>query len=101
MEWDDKIKLVQLGNKKNYSDEDKESFQNFVVDNIDSFDEQAWDMFTNIVDIISDEMVADKPFWERVYTKIKEIDCSSEKFGFRSGMRIALIQTICVENLNL
>jgi len=99
MEWENKLKLVQLGNKKNESIDSKNDFQKFVLDNIESFDGQSWDMFSNLVDLIVDEMKQDIEFWNKVYEKIKEIDSSDEKFGFRSGMRISLIQCICEDEL--
>jgi hypothetical protein len=95
MEWDKKIKMVQLGNQRENSDEAKKDFQNFALENIDSFDAQAWDMFCNLVDLIVDEMREDIEFWKKVYERIKGIDCNDKRFGFRSGMRISLIQTIC------
>jgi hypothetical protein len=95
MEWDNKVKMVQLGNQRYSSDEAKNEFQKFVLDNVDSFDGQAWDMFCNLVDLIIEEMKKDLEFWKQVYSKIKDVDCNDEKFGLRSGMRIAMIQTIC------
>jgi len=101
MEWENKFKMVQLGNKIRESIDSKKAFQCFVLDNIESFDGQAWDMFSNLVDLIVDEMKQDIDFWSNVYQKIKHIDSSDEKFGFRSGMRISLIQCICEEELFL
>ncbi len=101
MEWENKTKMVQLGNKRYDSDEAKKEFQKFVLENIDSFDGQSWDMFCNLVDLIIDEMRKDLEFWIQVYKRIKEVDCNDEKFGFRSGMRIAAIQTICEDELSL
>jgi len=101
MEWNDKVKMVQLGNQKDTSQEAKNEFQKFVLENVNSFDGQAWDMFCNLVDLIIDEMKKDIEFWKQVYAKIKDIDCNDEKFGFRSGMRIAMIQTICEDELLL
>ena len=79
----------------------KKEFQNFVLENINSFDGQAWDMFCNLVDLIVDEMKKDLEFWKQVYAKIKYVDCNDEKFGFRTGMRSAMIQTICKDELSL
>jgi hypothetical protein len=79
----------------------KKEFQNFVLENVNSFDGQAWDMFCNLVDLIVDEMKKDLEFWKQVYAKIKYVDCNDEKFGFRTGMRIAMIQTICKDKLSL
>lgn len=101
MEWENKTKMVQLGNQRYNSDEAKKEFQNYVLYNIASFDGQAWDMFCNLVDLIVDEMKKDIEFWEQVYVKIKDVDCNDEKFGFRSGMRIAMIQTICEDEMSL
>jgi hypothetical protein len=101
MEWENKTKMVQLGNQRYNSDEAKKEFQNFVLENVNSFDGQAWDMFCNLVDLIVDEMKKDLEFWKQVYVKIKDVDCNEEKFGFRSGMRIAMIQTICEDELSL
>ena len=99
MEWNNKVKMVQLGNQIHSSEEEKNEFQKFVLENVDSFDGQAWDMFCNLVDLIIDEMKEDIEFWKQVYTKIKDVDYNDEKFGLRSGMRIAMIQTICEDKL--
>lgn len=101
MEWESKVKLVQLGNKKDASEADKKEFQDYAIAQIENFDAQAWDMFCNLVDIMPSEMETDKPFWEKVYAKIKDVDCNDTRFGLRSGMRISLIQTICKDHLKL
>jgi len=100
MEWDSKVKMIQLGNQRYNSDEAKNEFQKFVLENVELFDGQAWDMFCNLVDLIIDEMKKDIEFWKQVYVKIKYVDCNDEKFGLRSGVRIAMIQTICEEELS-
>ena len=84
MEWDNKVKMIQLGNKRHNNQESKVEFQKFVLDNIDSFDGQAWDMFCNIVDLVIDDMKnvdrweyeTKDEFWKQVYTKIKNVDCN-------------------------
>lgn len=101
MEWENKLKMVLLGNKRHESAECKKDFQQFVLDNIESFDSQCWDMFSNLVDLDLEEMKQDIYFWSNIYQKIKNIDSSDESFGFRSGMRISLIQCICEEKLLL
>ena len=101
MHWDNKVKMIQLGNQRHNSEEEKNEFQKFVLENVDSFDNQSWDMFCNLVDLIIDEMKQDIEFWKKVYTKIKDVDCNDSKFGLRYGFRIAMIQTICEEELSL
>ena len=65
MEWDNKVKMIQLGNQRHNSEEAKNEFQKFVLENIDSFDGQAWDMFCNLVDLIIDEMKQNIEFWKQ------------------------------------
>ncbi len=101
MEWDGKVKMIQLGNAMDDSDESKVRFQNYCLEQLPKFDGQAWDMFCNIVEIIPEEMKKDIKFWEMVWGRIKDVDCSDEKFGLRSRMRISLIQVICKEELKL
>jgi hypothetical protein len=101
MEWESKTKMIQLGNQRYKSEEAKKKFQKFVIENMETFDGQSWDMFCNLVDLIVDEMKTDLDFWKQVYQKIKDVDCNDEKFGLRSGMRIAMIQTICENELSL
>lgn len=99
MEWNKKVQMIQLGNQRDDSDEINNEFQKFVLDNVDLFDAQAWEMFSNLVDLVPDLMRFDLEFWKQVYARIKNVDCDDERFGFRAGMRIALIQTICEDEL--
>lgn len=101
MEWDLKTKMVQLGNNSDESPEAKEEFQNFVLEHFKDFDMQAWDMFVLLTDINVEEMKGDYDYWEKVYSLLKDVDCNDEKFGLRTGMRIAMIQTICEDELRL
>jgi hypothetical protein len=101
MEWENKTKMIQLGNAMNNSDDSKTEFHNYCLEQMPEFDGQAWDMFCNLVQIIPDEMKKDISFWEKVWQHLKGVDCNDEKFGLRSGMRIALIQTICEDELKL
>jgi len=101
MEWEDKTKMIVLGNKNENSEQEKKAFQDYVLEKLADFDGQAWDMFCNLITLDVDQMKTDIEFWRKVYEKIKGVDCNDEKFGFRSGMRIAMIQTICEEELKL
>lgn len=101
MEWEAKTKMIQLGNKRDDSEEAKKEFQDFVLENIDSFDGQAWDMFCNLSDLIVSEMKQDLDYWKHIYQRIKIVDCNDPKFGLRAGMRIAVIQEICEKEFGL
>lgn len=96
MEWEDKSKMVQLGNAITDSDATtKEAFHNYVLEHISGFDSQAWDMFCNIVQIIPKEMKKDVDFWSKLYPHIKELDENNPEFNFRTSMRLSLIQSTC------
>lgn len=41
MEWENKVKMIQLGNQQTASETAKKEFQKFVLENIESFDVQA------------------------------------------------------------
>ena len=101
MEWEDKVKLAQLGNRRDVSVEAKKEFQSYVLSKMNEFDGQDWDMFVQLTDIIIDNMKNDVDYWSEIYKHIKNVDCNDPKFGFRSGMRIAMIQTICEDELFL
>ena len=101
MYWENKVKMIQLGNNRDESKESKEEFQKYVLENIKTFDTQAWDMFAELSDLIPEQMQEDKAYWTEIYNNIKNVDCSSEKFGFRGAMRVALIQTIYEDHLAL
>jgi hypothetical protein len=101
MIWEKKTELIRLGNQRDNSTEAKREFQQYVLDNIEEFDMQAWDMFAELSDILIDEMKDDYEYWERVYPYLIGVDCNDEGFGFRSGMRIAMLQTICEDELKL
>jgi hypothetical protein len=101
MIWEKKTELIRLGNQRDRNIEAKREFQQYVLDNIEEFDAQAWDMFAELSDILIDEMKDDYGYWERVYPHLIKVDCNDEGFGFRSGMRIAMLQTICEDELKL
>jgi hypothetical protein len=96
-----KTEMIMLGNRRDESDEARKEYQRYVLDNIEEFDMQSWDMFAELSDILIDEMKDDYEYWERVYPHLIKVDCNYEGFGLRSGMRIAMLQTICEDELKL
>ena len=100
MEWENKVKMCQLGNQRHSSDEAKKEFQSFVLENIKAFDIQAWGMFCELSDLIVEEMRVDIEYWKEVFKYTNTINKYAQ-LGFRTGMRIAMIQTICEEELLL
>lgn len=94
MNWEDKTKMVQLHNA-----DKKEEMYEHILAHVQEFDKQDWDMFATVVFINVEQMLLDNDFWKKVWQYLKDIDCND--FGMRTGMRIALIQTICEDELKL
>lgn len=98
MEWEDKVKLVTLSN--NATDvESRYKFQDYVLENIDKFDSQAYDMFLNGIELIPEEMQSDISFYKRLYPKIKELDIKG--ISLRSQLRLEVLRGIYREKLGL
>lgn len=96
MEWEDKVKMIQLGNAMNNSDGSKHEFYDYCLEHMPKFDWQAWEMFFDLVKLIPTEMKNDFSFWRTAWQRIKTLDAGSIKFNFRASARIVLVQTICV-----
>jgi len=99
MEWELKTKMVQLGNQRHDSSAASIEFQDFVLKHIGSFDAQAWNMFCELTDLIVEEMKASAAFWAKVYPYLQNTDCN--QLGFRAGFRMAMLQTICEDELKI
>jgi hypothetical protein len=101
MEWELKTKMIRLGNQRHNSDDAKLEFQTFVLNHINDFDIQSWCMFVELTDIMIDEMKSDYEYWKCIYPLLINLDCNDDNFGFRAGMRLAMLQTICDDDLGL
>jgi hypothetical protein len=101
MEWEKKVEMARLGNRSHGSLEARKEYQQYVLDNIEEFDIQSWDMFSQLSDILINQMKDDYEYWKIVYPHLIAVDCNDESFGFRAGMRIAMLQTICEDELKL
>lgn len=100
MNWELKTEMVKLGNQVN-SEESRKQFQEFVLNNVDSFDGQAWDMFSMLTNIVLSEMKLDIEYWTEIYKRLKNVDCNTDGFGLASGFRIAMLQNVCEDELKL
>ncbi len=102
MEWEDKTKMVMLGNQMNGDatpDPEKvKAFQDFVLEKIKYFDAQAMDMFITIIELIPNEIKKNIDFYLPVYDKLQEMLKDTEiSFGFRSSIRLSMFEVIVEE----
>lgn len=101
MEWELKQEMANLADKKNESEDDRKKFHNFVINNIKNFDLQAWSIFIELIDIIPEEMERDFEFWKMIHKYIKKSEDTISKLDLRALIRIAYIETVCEDKLNM
>jgi len=101
MEWENKVKISELANKKGNSTEDNKNFYDFVLEHVDSFDTQAWHIFTELIEIVPETFTENYDFWKIIYPKIRETENKSEGFDMRAMLRLSLIESMCEEELGL
>ena len=100
MEWDDKVKMIQLSNiakSNNCTEAQTKEFNTFILDRINEFDDQAWNMFFHIIELTVDNMLKNLSFYNEIYQFTKELTISD----FASSMRLDVFKSICANELNL
>ncbi len=96
MNWKNKKEMIRLGSERDESTAADDKFKMFVLNNIDTFDAQDWDLFVESVDIIPEYILRDyASFWQYIYEKIQKYTLHENTFSWRSLLRIAMIQVIC------
>lgn len=98
MEWENKIKMVQLGEIARNTG-DRTEFNDFVLKHIESFDNQAFNMLFQLIDLIPKEMRKDIEFYKKLYPITSKIDI--DKFDLISTMRLTLLNTICEDEFEI
>jgi hypothetical protein len=88
MEWENKTQMIKLHNNITDSLSRKE-FVNYVVENVDYFDDQDWDMFITAVELD-----------DSIYENYDSHKCICEKSkkqktdNFRTAIRLALYEEL-------
>lgn len=105
MTWEEKQELVNLGNQMNSGDLDinkRITFCDYVLEKIDSFDIQAWDMYITIENVLEiNEDVKFIPYYKKVSELIGpepvgfKFDCH-----FRTMIRLDLFRDVINQYLN-
>lgn len=93
MKWELKTEMCKLKGADKKAD-----FQKFVLEHIDKFDAQAFEMFAEIANIDIDEMANDIDFWTKIY---EHLDCNMSGLSLRSALRLSMLTVACEENLNI
>lgn len=90
MTWEEKTEMVKLGNTKK-DKESRDKFYDYVLQHIDNFEFQDWDMFVHCVDLIPEELKEDKEKVMKVWENLQnQIDKLSNTLYFRSAVRFRM-----------
>lgn len=95
MEWDAKVKLVELGNKIQESSESRDQFEVYVLEQIESFDVQAIHMYLNIISLTKDDILKSIEFHRQVVGYIGK--AKDKSLPLRESIRLELYQML-IEN---
>lgn len=87
MKWENKIEMCNLG-----QNDDLEPFENYVIQHIDSFDLQAWDMFLTVLSLSTEQINKQKKFLQDILPKLEQFDeADSASLSMRSNIRLGLL----------
>ena len=97
MDWEDKVEMIDLLNKSKNDELGTKIFHDYILEHMNVFDDQSWDMFISGIDLIPDEMKPYTEFYTKLYSCVKKIQSPS----IRIAMRIARLEQICEEDLKI
>ena len=86
MEWELITKMVKI-----FDEDNTETFNKFMLENIASFDVQAWSVFINLISLVPNEINDNREFYETV---VKHIDKFYSDMRFREVLRVQLLKEL-------
>ena len=89
MEWEEKVQMIRLLNKEDDPESRRETLE-YVVKNLDTFDDQSWDMFFTGIQLIPEELKENLDLHKKILEKCEGLTSDN----FRTCMRIALYEDI-------
>lgn len=90
MEWTQKVEMVEASNNGDFN-----LFKDKVMDGLNTFDGQAWDMFFNCIELLESNMVNHKEFYVQVYRAMKnDYHTVQHDTSLRCVIRMCLFETI-------
>jgi len=95
MKWQDKHKMIQLGNLKDNSDDDFYNYKKFILVHLDVFDVQIVDMFITNETLFRDQIIKHKDFYQKVLDRFNEPEFDKEiqkHISFRANIRIGVLE---------
>lgn len=80
MNWDEKIKMVQLGNVANESQEKMKDFYDYIYKNLPSFDSQAYEMLMTLLTLTEENVSSNLEFFCEIYKELKKFFINNKEF---------------------
>lgn len=93
MNWGNIVELNKLSQDTN-TEIGKEKFYGFVTRYIDAFNNQAWIIFTNALNLSKIDYVENQVFWDLVYERLKRLDLSIQFYRLNEALRLSVLQKI-------
>ena len=90
MEWEKKAEMVGLHNEAVLGHVDSFAAILYASQHVSEFDNQAWDMFSEVVELIPDKIKENIETHKKIYEKLKEYEIQLGVHGFRSAMRLQM-----------
>lgn len=87
MEWEKKVEMCNLGQA-----DDLEPFKELVIQNIDAFDIQAWDMFITVFSIEEGNIKKHGGFLKNLLPRLEGFDQEhGNTLSMRSNIRLGIL----------
>lgn len=96
MNWEQKTEMCQHLNQEEYS-----QALDLVISNIETMDDQAWDMFYNGIGLIEDKIKEDIEKHKVISDRNKSITFDSFKIAMRASAHDMLVHSILTNNFEL
>ena len=97
MQWINKVKMAELGDKARKSKDDMEVFKAFILEHIKTFDFQSWHIFLNLIDL--SEVKHHTDFYGAIYGHLLDVlDGYNSKMDMVAMVRLEALIELCNKN---
>ena len=85
-----KAEMVRLHNEAVLDNGDPFAAIVYASQHVSEFDNQAWDMFAEVVELIPDKIKENIEAHKKIYEKLKDYDVQLGVHGIRSSLRLQM-----------
>lgn len=96
MNWEQKCEMIKYSNSG-----DNDNFCKIVVDNIDTIDEQGWDMFFTAIELTAQNIEKNLEQYKIINAATKELKTKSIRTAMRMVMYNQLVEDLISNEKNI